>query len=96
MSTPVNNLQIVIKTMTDVTVGDPILTDVNGNASINLPPGEYKAIISNLAGYTFKEGVMQEPDESPVNISSQTISNITVKENGATSITGVFAETIIP
>lgn len=93
--TPVNGLSVVVKTMADVEVSSsPKLTNSAGHVEFNLPPGEYKVIISNLTGYTFNGGTTTEPSGSPVPYTEQTILNVTIAEGLTTSGNGSFVQNV--
>lgn len=91
MSTPVANLQIVVKTLAGVVV-ETLTTDANGHASVSLAPGKYKAEVSELSEYSFKEGSLLEPGEQPVALSSLTVLDIDVVSGQTTTCNVEFLE----
>ena len=86
MSNPVPNLRVVIKTMADVVVGTALYTNELGNISVPLAPGEYKAVVDPLPGYTFKDGAMVEAGVSTP-ITSLTILGITISSSESVNAT---------
>jgi len=80
MSTPVQNLQIEVRDNNNNIVGT-LLTNASGLASIAVPPGKYKAIVSELSGYAFNSGTLTEAVGVPTVLDSLTVLDIDVLEN---------------
>jgi hypothetical protein len=77
MSTPVQNIQIIVKDANNNVVAT-LLSDANGEAIASLAPGKYKAEIAALAEYSFNEGTLLEPGQPPVELDSLNVLDIDV------------------
>lgn len=92
MATVFGGVTFTVRKMSDNTIVGSGTTNSEGKIVFNLPPGEYKVVITTPANHSLDKSILAEPGAASSESASTTILDVTVTEGGTTTIVTNFIQ----